>query len=64
MSGWVSFKGEPHLLSKDGKEVFFIGQGEFMVSLNENRSFYSNFVWLLPLLSVIVLIGTIRRKNE
>ena len=64
MSGWVSFKGKPYLLSKDGREVFFIGQGEFVVSLNKSRSFYNKFVWLLPLLSVVILIGAIRRKNE
>ncbi len=63
ISGWVSFKGEIEKFRKNRKEVFFAGTKNFVVSLNEERSFYNKHGEFFPFICSIFLLGVFIRKK-
>lgn len=64
ISGWVSFKGEIEKLKKAEEEVLFAGTKSFVVSLNEERSFYNKYGELFPLFCAVFLLGIFVRKRR
>tara|TARA_B100000315_G_C14586963_1_gene593535 strand:+ start:520 stop:1983 length:1464 start_codon:yes stop_codon:yes gene_type:complete len=67
ISGWVSFKGQKHLLTRDKRFVFFPAQDYFTVSLNNERSIYNKFgewfIFLSGLILIAVCIGSRQKEG-
>jgi len=64
ISGWISFTGKIEKFKEDGKEVFFAGTKKFVVSLNEERSFYNKYGEFFPFICAVFLLGVFIRKRR
>ncbi len=68
LSGWVSFRGEPHLFEKDGRSLFVEGVYEADLEINRQRSFYcrfpESFVILCALFLAIIFMKKAAEKKK
>ncbi|NQT28862.1 MAG: hypothetical protein HQ570_04605, partial [Candidatus Omnitrophica bacterium] len=56
--------GKIEKFKEGGKEVFFAGTKKFVVSLNEERSFYNKYGEFFPFICAVFLLGVFIRKRR